>query len=489
MTYRLLNTILAASLFIFPGAAHYPTQNTSIETLFGPYLSPGAEIASSANTNFSSVVTARWTSWNAPTWIGAIKPATENDVQEIVKIASANGISFLATNGGHGAGIGYANVSGIDINLSNFNIFSIDVDRNELTLGAGVLIGDLIQPLYDAGLAVPHGNEGCVGMIGATLGGGIGIGTGVLGLGVDSLKSVRLVTAAGNLVTASSKSHPGLFWAIRGAGANFGIILSATFELQNQINDGNTVHGSFTFSGADNSSVFELYKSFDENLPDELAITLGLSYNQTSETSEIILNYYCFWPQSEAQPYLDAVQALKPLTSSVSVLTAPELYQGLENGECTTGASLSGGTLGISETDIPTLQAVFAEFVEFSQVNAKTYIGQSVFQRYSNSRAVQISSCSTSYPWRDIKTFWLHLNVFLSPELEDASTNFTLSMRSKLQATSGFSSPHIYVNYAYGDEGPSAWWSAANLPKLRVLKALWDPKHLFGVTNPIPALP
>ncbi|KAJ5719764.1 hypothetical protein N7493_007342 [Penicillium malachiteum] len=305
----------------------------------------------------------------------AIKPAIENDVQEIVKIANANGISFLTPNGGHGAGIGYADISGMVINLSKFYTFSIDVNRNELTVGAGVLIGDLIQPLYDAGLAGPHGNEAFVGMIGATLSGGIGVGRGVLDLGVDSLKFVRLVTAAENMVTASSTSQSELFWAVRGAGANFGIILSATFELQNQINEGNIVQGSSIFAGADNSSVFELYKSFDEDLPDELAITLGLSYNQTREASEIQLTYYYFGPQSEAQPYLDAVQVSNPLTGSISVLTTPQLYQRLENWECTT---------------------------------------------------------------------------------------------------------------AYGDEGPAAWWLAANLPKIRLSKALWDPKHLFRVTNPIP---
>lgn len=144
-------TMAMAAGLVLP--AHV-VSNASIEALFGPYLSTGTGIAASTDSNFSSVVTTRWTTWESPQWTGAIKPETEDDVQEIVQIASANNISFLATNGGHGAGIGYGTISGIDINLDNLNSVSIDVANNELTIGAGVKIGDVIQPLYDAAKTV-----------------------------------------------------------------------------------------------------------------------------------------------------------------------------------------------------------------------------------------------------------------------------------------------------------------------------------------------
>lgn len=57
--------------------------------------------------------------------------------------------------------------------------------------------------------------------------------------------------------------------------------------------------------------------------------------------------------------------------------------------------------------------------------------------------------------------------------------------RANLQVTSGFSTPHVYFNYAFGDEGPAAWYSEANLPKLRELKAKWDPDYVFGNGAPL----
>lgn len=58
------------------------------------------------------------------------------------------------------------------------------------------------------------------------------------------------------------------------------------------------------------------------------------------------------------------------------------------------------------------------------------------------------------------------------------------SIRSKLQAVSGFSEPHVYVNYDHGDEGPAAKYGSS-LPKLRALKEEWDPLDLFGTPNPL----
>lgn len=108
-------------------------------------------------------------------------------------------------------------------------------------------------------------------------GAGIGIGTGVYGLGIDSLKPVRLVTASGAVVEASKTSYPDLFWAIRGADANCGIVTETTFTLQDQINDRNTVVASFTFPAASNLSSFEHFQSYDDTLPHQLSLQLAIS--------------------------------------------------------------------------------------------------------------------------------------------------------------------------------------------------------------------
>jgi FAD/FMN-containing dehydrogenase len=98
------------------------------------------------------------------------------------------------------------------------------------------------------------------------IGGGLGTLYSVRGILADSLISAHVVTATGDLVTASQTENADLFWAIRGAGHNFGIITSATFKMYDQTNGGNSVFGDFLIPNSRNASAFELLKSVDEDL-------------------------------------------------------------------------------------------------------------------------------------------------------------------------------------------------------------------------------
>lgn len=124
-----------------------------------------------------------------------------------------------------------------------------------------------------------------VGLIGATLGAGVGIFQGLLGLIIDSLVSVRLVTADGNLVEASEDLNPDLFWGIRGAGANFGIATSATYKLHDavDINNGQVMTADLVFSAHMKSDYFKTLESFEDKWPAELAGGSTIAWNADSE--------------------------------------------------------------------------------------------------------------------------------------------------------------------------------------------------------------
>lgn len=86
-------THLLAWAIVAPGLVAYgkaPGRGAcTLEELYEPSLSPATEIASSTEANFSTVVGARWSAWEAPRWSGAIKPATEADLQKIVSLISS----------------------------------------------------------------------------------------------------------------------------------------------------------------------------------------------------------------------------------------------------------------------------------------------------------------------------------------------------------------------------------------------------------------
>lgn len=129
---------------------------------------------------------------------------------------------------------------------------------------------------------VAFGNSRCVGLLGASLGGTVGVLQGILGLGVDYLDSVRMVTAAGELVEASTTQNADLFWGMRGAGANYGIVTSATFNLHDNVNGGNLTSIDLLYPGSANTTLFEVLKSYDDDIPSELTLNVVSAYNQTS---------------------------------------------------------------------------------------------------------------------------------------------------------------------------------------------------------------
>jgi FAD/FMN-containing dehydrogenase len=96
---------------------------------------------------------------------------------------------------------------------------------------AGATAGQVTAEVHPAGLAIPFGDTGSVGVAGITLGGGIGWLVRRHGLTIDSLLAAEVVTAAGDRLTAGTDENPELFWALRGGGGNFGVVTRLQFQL------------------------------------------------------------------------------------------------------------------------------------------------------------------------------------------------------------------------------------------------------------------
>lgn len=117
-------------------------------------------------------------------------------------------------------------------------------------------------------------------MVGATLGGGVGPYGGLHGLQIDSLQSVRMVTGAGNLITVSATQHPDLFWVMRGAGFNFGVVTSATYQVYPYTNNGQAMNADFRFNASANASLYEFARSYTGKQPDAFSIDIAIAYNE-----------------------------------------------------------------------------------------------------------------------------------------------------------------------------------------------------------------
>src|SRR5262249_57319850 len=107
----------------------------------------------------------------------------------------------------------------------------VDAGARRAWVAGGSLAGLVDHETHSHGLAVPLGGSATVGIGGLATGGGIGRLSRRFGLTLDSIRSVDLVTADRKLVRASEIENPDLFWAVRGGGGNFGVVIAFEFEL------------------------------------------------------------------------------------------------------------------------------------------------------------------------------------------------------------------------------------------------------------------
>lgn len=117
-------------------------------------------------------------------------------------------------------------------------------------------------------------------MVGTTLGGGVSRYNGLHGMLLDSLVSVRMVTAAGKIITVSTTENSELFWGIRGAGFNYGTILEATYSVYDETAP-LVLNADFLFAPNASRAILEYFKTFETGLPAKLSFIVLATYSPT----------------------------------------------------------------------------------------------------------------------------------------------------------------------------------------------------------------
>ena len=163
---------------------------------------------------------------------GLIVQASGNaDVIAAVNLARNHGLLLSVRGGGHNVAGNAVNDGGVVIDLSKMTGIRVDPAARTAHVQGGATWADLDRETQVFGLATPGGVVSTTGVGGLTLHGGMGHLRRKYGLSIDNLRSVDIVTADGQLRHASVDEHPDLFWAVRGAGSNFGVVTSFEFEL------------------------------------------------------------------------------------------------------------------------------------------------------------------------------------------------------------------------------------------------------------------
>jgi FAD/FMN-containing dehydrogenase len=205
-----------------------------------------------------------------------VRPSGTTDVVEAVRYASRHNLTLSVRGGGHNVAGTAVNDGGLVIDLSSMRGVYVDPAHRTARAQGGATWGDVDRETQRYGMSVPGGVVSTTGIGGLTLHGGLGHMRRAHGLSIDNLRSVEIVTADGEVLTASERENEDVFWAVRGAGPNFGVITSFEYRMHPM---GPLVWLSGTaYDLADAGSVLRGWRDLVASTPDEIS-PLALQWN------------------------------------------------------------------------------------------------------------------------------------------------------------------------------------------------------------------
>ncbi|KQZ68852.1 FAD-binding oxidoreductase [Nocardioides sp. Root151] len=239
-----------------------------------------------------------------------VRPRDADEVAAALAHAVRRGLAVSVRSGGHSL-LGHGtNTGGMVIDLRHLDgIEVLDVDRRVVRVGGGATWGRVAEALDPRGWALTSGDTAGVGVGGLTLGGGFGWMVRRHGLAIDNLVAARVVTAGGRLLTASATENPQLFWALRGGGGNFGVVVSFDFVAQPVA----TVHrGTVTYQLDDVAELVVRWRDAMRAAPEELTSTLVLPPAVPGQIPEAMV-LLCYAGQGDVAAANDAIEPLLEL--------------------------------------------------------------------------------------------------------------------------------------------------------------------------------
>jgi FAD/FMN-containing dehydrogenase len=408
------------------------------------------------------------------------------DVIAAVNFARDNEMALAVRGGGHSAA-GYGTCDGgMVIDLSPMKAIEVDPEARTARADAGLTWGDFDGATQEHGLAITGGRFSTTGIAGLTLGSGSGWLERKCGLTADSLVSADIVTASGELVTASEDENAELFWGIRGGSGNFGIVTSFTYRLHEV---GPMVYGGMLVAMPDRAEeILRFARDFFENGPDDLggAIAFISAPPEPFVPAEMhfkpVVGAIVCWTGDHDEGER-AVAPLREAMQPVIDMVQPMPYVALQS------MLDDGGPKGIRAY----MKAEFLEELSDEAIAKLTRHGMNragpmsqIIIEPMGGAIGHVGEHDTALGRRDVPWCYHALGMWMEPDEATAEANMAWA-RDLAEDLRPHTTDGVYLNYTSdeGDERVRSTYGPEKYDRLVALKDRYDPGNLFRMNQNI----
>ena len=389
------------------------------------------------------------------------------DVMEAVKFAADRELLVSVRGGGHSLSGQSVCEKGLMIDLSQMNSARVDRKRRIATIEGGALLGALDREALAHGLATTAGTVSHTGVGGLTLGGGFGRLARRFGLACDNVRSIDVVTAKGQLLTADKEQNKDLFWGLRGGGGNFGVATS--FEFQLHPVDPIMLGGDLVYSFEDAPKVLEFYFGFAANAPDELNIDVSV-VRLPNDNRFMALNVCYSGPIAAGEK---AIAPLRQIRKPVhdSVVSTPYVKLQASNDVATAHGHKFYIKAGfVQKTTSALIDDIFATIT-----NANLPVINAVTLPQGGGAIARVKPGVTAFAQRAAPHNMFVMSRWDDATLSEAAGSWTRGAWKKLEPhTHGF-----YVNEFNDDSARMRDTYGPNFDRMVAVKTRFDPNNLF----------
>ena len=408
------------------------------------------------------------------------------DVVDAVNFARNHNLLVSIRGGGHNVAGSAVNDGGIVIDLSEMRGVSVDPVKKTVRAQGGATWGDVDRETQLFGLATPGGVVSTTGVGGLSLHGGWGWLRRKYGYCVDNLVSAEIVTADGQVRTASDTENADLYWAIRGAGSNFGVVTSFEFQLHPV---GPLVALAATaYAIEDGARVLPAFREYMESAPDEVsgaALFWGIPSDEHfpaelhGKTVCIIAAVHCGEP-AEGEPVIAPLRELAEPALDLSGQMPYAMLQSAFDPFFPKGWFYYWKSLYLNDLSAESMEEIIQLAMAKPTPNALMALWH-----LKGGAASQVAPDATAFGRRD-RPYLLSLDTTWTDQADtDRCIAWTRNAWSSMQR---FGPGGIYLNFAgFGEEKEALVRSSYgdNCDRLVELKTMYDPGNLFRMNNNI----